>query len=867
MLAMCGSALGVAAILQRAVTGIETLVVLSSGLFGSGLLVTVFVFRRVKVQTLAPVSTMYYALYLCAGMTVTLGGWGNQRNLFTYMVWFFPLLVFNRLVNSPRVGRFLARLLIVAPSIILLTFLSRLLTLFPLESKILAVAGCLSYLCFELLMNGVLKYRESYLVERERAESLRIESEVLESISDCFLSLDSEFKLIYLNDAACSEFSVERSTVLNGSIPTAISGFFSSSMLDELRNAARQTSASTFEAQNEKQGLWYVMRCYPRPDGMSVYFQNITESVLSRRKLEAANGRMRQQSKLLDNAQDAIFVQDMENRILYWNKGAERMFGWTAEAVMGRQVEDIFPYLLSEAEKGQAAVLEHGEWKGELRKRHKNGRVLVVESRCTLVRGEEGNPHSILAINTDITDRKAAEGRIHQLAFYDVLTGLPNRAQLRERLEGTLAPSLDDDKMGALLLIDLDDFKTLNDTAGHDIGDLLLQEVALRLSSYMSKTDFVARLGNDEFMVLLEGLSADAAMAASKARAVAEILLTTCHQPYLLGSYEYDGTASIGIALFQGQKDAADDLLKRADLAMNRAKAKGGNTMCLFDPVMETSVAARATLLADLKRALQNREFELHYQPQMDSDGRVTGAEALVRWRHPLRGMVPPNEFIPLTETAGLIVELGLWVLEAACSQLAAWANRPETEGLTLAVNVSIRQFLDARFVHLVEEVLRKSGANPHRLKLEITESFMMEKANDTIAKMTVLKTHGIAFSMDDFGTGYSSLSQLRQLPLDQLKIDQSFVRDVLNCAKDAAIVSTIIALAQSLNLAVIAEGVETEGQRNFLENHGCHAYQGYLFSAALPASKFGEFANKAYWRNEPCVAALESRPSGRGNG
>jgi diguanylate cyclase (GGDEF)-like protein len=455
-------------------------------------------------------------------------------------------------------------------------------------------------------------------------------------------------------------------------------------------------------------------------------------------------------------------------------------------------------------------------------------------------------PRSILAINTDITDRKAAEAKIYQLAFYDDLTGLPNRVMLRERLEKALAARMDGEKMGALLLLDLDDFKTLNDTSGHDIGDLLLQEVARRLTSSVRKTDFMARLGSDEFMVILEGLSADAKEAAIEAKAVGDMLLGACQEPCSLGGYKYAGTASIGVTLFQKQKDAADDLLKRADLAMYRAKAKGRNAMCFFDPAMETSAASRAELLADLKSAMQNREFELHHQPQMDSNGRVTGAEALLRWRHTQRGMVPPSEFIPLAEAAGLIVQLGLWVLQEACSQLAIWAMHPETEGLTLAVNVSIRQFIDPQFVHLVEEALRESGANPHRLKLEITESFIMEKANDTIAKMNALKSHGISFSMDDFGTGYSSLSQLRQLPLDQLKIDQSFLRDVPNCAKSASIVSAIIALGRSLNLSVIAEGVETEQQRGFLEDQGCCLYQGYLFSRALPAPQFEEFVNEA---------------------
>ena len=797
------------------------------------------------MQTLAAVSTTYYGLYLCAGMIAALGGSGNHRNLFTYMVWFFPLMVFNKLVNSPSVGRLLARFLIVGPSAILVAFSSRFTSLFPVESLILAVSGVLSYLCFGVMLNAVSRYREAYIIERERAELMRISSEIMESISDCCISMDSEFRLVYLNDAACSEFSVERSAALNGTIPDAIPGFFSLSMLNDLRNAAGQALASTFEAQNEKQDLWYSLRCYPRPGGLSVYFRNITESVLSRRGLETANDRMREQSELLDNAQDAIFVQDMDHRILYWNKGAERLFGWTAEEAMGRQIGEVFHYILSESEEISASVFEQGEWKGELRKRHKNGHCLTVESHCTLLRSEVGKPRSILAINTDITDRKAAEAKIHQLAFYDALTGLPNRVLLRERLEKTLAATMDGEKMGALLLLDLDDFKTLNDTSGHDIGDLLLQAVALRLASSVRKTDFMARLGSDEFMVILEGLSADAEKAAVEAKAVGELLLMACQEHYLLGNYEYDGTASIGVTLFKRQKDSADDLLKRADLAMYRAKARGRNAMCFFDPAMETAAASRAALLADLNKAMQNRDFELYYQPQLDSGGRVTGAEALIRWRHAERGMVPPSEFIPLAESAGLIVELGLWVLEAACTQLAKWAKQPETEGLTLAVNVSIRQFLDSHFVYLVEKALRESGANPQRLKLEITESLILEKATDTIAKMTALKAYGIGFSMDDFGTGYSSLSQLRQLPLDQLKIDQSFVREVLKCTKSAAIVTTIIALGRSLNLSVIAEGVETEGQRTFLENEGCRVYQGYLFSAALPASQFEDFVNE----------------------
>jgi len=853
--ALAAAGIGVTPILHGAVTGDAAVLVFSGGIFALGVLVTTFAFRRVAAETVAAAAMVFYTAFLCSGIFVSLLGGGDGRSLFTYLIWFFPLLVFNRLVNLPGEGRSLAKVILLAPLFILIGLAPRLIQVFPASLLYLTIVFCLSYACFGLLLNLLTRYREAYVIEREHTESLRIESEVLESISDCFISLNSEFKLVYLNDAACCELGVERQAALNSAISHAIPGFFSESMLAGLHAAAIRASASVFEAQNEDQGVWYEMRCFPRPGRMSIYFRNITESVLSRRNLEAAHSRLRQQSELLDKAQDAIFVQDMESDVLYWNKGAERLFGWTAAEVVGRRVEEIFFQNTAEVKSAFTSVLEHGEWTCELSKCHKDGRTFIVESRNTLLRDDDGCPRSILSINTDITDRKAADARIHNLAFYDVLTGLPNRLLLRERLESALSAAPRQEKMGALLLIDLDDFKTLNDTSGHDIGDLLLQEVGMRLIACVRKSDSVARSGGDEFVVMLEGLSADAGMAAAEARAVGEKILRACRQTYLLGNYEYDGTTSIGATLFQGKQETVDELLKRVDLAMYRAKAQGRNAVCFFDPAMETRAASRAALLADLKRAIQNQEFELHYQPQLDSDGRVTGAEALLRWRHAQRGMVPPNEFIPLAEAAGLIVDLGNWVLETACAQLAVWARQPEMAHLNVAVNVSIRQFLDARFVQIVEKVLRDSGADPLRLKLEITESFMMEKAAETIAKMTALKVHGVGFSMDDFGTGYSSLSQLKSLPLDQLKIDQSFVRDVLTGVRDASIVRTIITLGRSLNLSVIAEGVETEGQRAFLERQGCLAYQGYLFSPALPAGRFEAFVEQARRLKEAVVA------------
>ncbi len=846
ILALTGSAVGMFAILQGVISGVQIVLVVSGGVFGSAVVAVQLFCRGVAMQTVATASTVFYSSYLCAGMVIAICTEADHHSLFVYLVWFFPLLVFNKLVNSPAVGRVLARLIAVAPLVILSGMvLSGAYKTFSMAVLIVTVAACIGYVCFAFMLNAVTRYREAYIVERERAESLRIESEVLESISDCFISFDSEHRLIYINDAACAEFEIERSAALNQNVCEAVPEFFSSSMQCELRTACCKDTPSVFEAENKEQGMWYEMRCFPRAGNMSIFFRNITESMLSRRKLEAAHNRVREQSELLDKAQDAIFVQDMDSRVLYWNKGAERLFGWTSAEVMGRQVGDVFYQTIDEVRQAFSLTVEQGEWKGELPKRDKHGRMLVVESRCTLVRDPEGNPSAILAINTDITDRKAADSRIHNLAFYDVLTGLPNRVLLRERLEVALKKGLDWKDVGALLMIDLDDFKTLNDTSGHDIGDLLLQAVGRRITACVRKVDAVARFGGDEFVVMLEGLSADSDKAVEEAMAVGDKILQACRQPYSLDSYEYDGTTSIGATLFHGTLDTVDELLKRADLAMYRAKAQGRNNLCFFDPSMETSASARATLLADLKRAWQNREFELHYQPQHDCDGCVTGAEALLRWRHRERGMVPPDEFIPLAEAAGLIVDLGYWVLETACYQIAEWSRSPEMEGINVAVNVSIRQFLDSRFVQLAEKVLRESGANPRRLKLEITESFMMDKAYDTVAKMTALKAHGVGFSLDDFGTGYSSLSQLKQLPLDQLKIDQSFVRDVLNGERDASIVRTIIALGRSLNLSVIAEGVETEAQREFLGHLGCHSYQGFLFSPALPSAMLEAFVEE----------------------
>ncbi len=552
--------------------------------------------------------------------------------------------------------------------------------------------------------------------------------------------------------------------------------------------------------------------------------------------------RVRDQASLLDKAKDAIIVRDLDSVIQFWNKGAERLYGWTEKEAIGKSTMQLLHTDTAEFQSATESLLKKGDWLGEIVQVHKDGTPLVIEGHWTLVRDDAGQPQSILAINTDISQRKAVEIEIQHLAFYDPLTGLPNRLLLIDRLQHALVASARSKKAGALLFIDLDNFKTLNDTVGHDVGDLLLKEVAVRLVSCVRESDTVARLGGDEFVVLLEYVGEDLMEAAAHARAVGEKVITAFTQSFELRGYPHHSTPSIGVTLFNDQLTNVDELLKRADLAMYQAKASGRNTMRFFDPEMQAVINTRVELEADLRQGLQHSEFELHYQPQINSDGQVTGAEALARWRHPRRGMVPPAQFIPVAEDTGLILLLGHWVLETACQQLVSWAACPETANLTLAVNVSIRQFRQPDFVPQVLEVLKSTGADPGRLKLELTESLLVENVEDVIVKMTELKEKGVTFSLDDFGTGYSSLSYLKLLPLDQLKIDQSFVRDVFSDTNDAAIARTIIALGQSLGLKVIAEGVETAEQRDFLKINGCMAYQGFLFSPPLPIEQFDAF-------------------------
>ncbi|WP_313951254.1 EAL domain-containing protein [Accumulibacter sp.] len=440
---------------------------------------------------------------------------------------------------------------------------------------------------------------------------------------------------------------------------------------------------------------------------------------------------------------------------------------------------------------------------------------------------------------SDISQRKQAEKEIEALAFYDQLTQLPNRALLLDHLQQAMTMSHRTGTFGALLFIDLDRFKRLNDTLGHDQGDLLLQGVAQRLAANVRECDTVARLGGDEFVVLLTSLSKNKEEAAAQTKIIGEKLLAALNLPYRLGAVEHCSSTSIGAALFRGQELSIDTLMKHADLAMYQAKDSGRNRFTFFDQAMQTIALGHADLEASMRRAIRENQFVLHYQPQVASDGRVTGSEALLRWSRPERGVILLAEFISLAERTGLILPLGYWVLETACRQLALWATRAELAHLTLAVNVSARQFHDSHFVDQVLAILSRTGAEPARLTLELTESLLADNIDELIEKISTLKACGVRFSLDDFGTGYSSLSYLKRLPLDQLKVDRSFVRDVLSEPNDAAIARTIVALARSLGMGVIAEGVDSKAQRDFLISAGCDALQGYLFSPPLAVEDF----------------------------
>ena len=565
---------------------------------------------------------------------------------------------------------------------------------------------------------------------------------------------------------------------------------------------------------------------------------DITERKLAEARLKESEARFR---SLTDLSSDWYWEIDDQFRFTRFEGCWQGKSVITLQDLIGKTRWDLGAMNLTEEDwAAHRATLEaHLQFKDfEIQRLATVGQSYWISLSGSPVFDAQGRFLGFRGIGRDITTRKLAEDETQRLAFYDTLTGLPNRRLVIDRLNQSLTSSVRSHRHGALLFIDLDNFKDLNDTLGHDVGDQLLQQVANRLVTCLREGDTAGRFGGDEFVVMLEGLSDLPSDAASQAELVAEKILGRLNMPYDLLGKQHSSTPSIGITLFSGNQLGTEELFKRADVAMYQAKSAGRNTLRFYDPQMQAAVMTRAALDADLRQGIQRQELLLHYQPVVDTAGRVSGLEALLRWQHPSRGLVSPDEFITLAEQTGLILPIGLWVLQAACKQLVAWSKRPHTRALTLAVNVSARQFRQPDFVAQVMATLDDTGANPQHLKLELTESVLLSDVEDAIRKMSTLRGRGVRFALDDFGTGYSSLSYLKRLPLDQLKIDQSFVRDVLTDPNDAAIVRTILALAHSMDLTAVAEGVETEGQRQFLLSNGCTVFQGYLFGRPVPSEQ-----------------------------
>ena len=562
-----------------------------------------------------------------------------------------------------------------------------------------------------------------------------------------------------------------------------------------------------------------------------------------------------------------MIVTDPTTRILHVNQAFTNITGYAAEDVVGRTTR-IFKsgkYQPAFYKSLWATIKQNGYWEGELWGKRKNGEIHPRWVSITAVKDQTGTLTHYLAALLDLSERRKTDELINRLAFIDQLTGLPNRSLLMDRIQQACVANARTGNYGALILLDLDNFKKLNETQGHAAGDELLRQVGQRLVAIVRQSDTVARFGGDEFVVMLPDLGEKPLEdAACDIENLGRNILENLAQPCLISGMTFSCQASLGVTLFNGTEESIDNLLRQAEMAMYQSKSVGKSCLTFFDLDMEMAIMNHARMDRELLEALQRGQFELFYQPQVAGDsGRILGAEALIRWRHPVRGLVSPAEFIPHIETSGLILPVGQWVLETACEHLARWATRPEMAHLTLAVNVSVQQFQSPDFAKRVEEALKEMGADPGRLKLELTESALAQDPDNLIAVMRQIRALGVRFALDDFGTGYSSLSYLCRLPLEYLKIDRSFVSQIESGDNNVVICAATISLAHGLKLKVIAEGVETDAQQYFLNSvHRCDVLQGYLYSAPIPLPEFeAMFNDHNSTSGENLVGFLSPRP------
>jgi diguanylate cyclase (GGDEF)-like protein/PAS domain S-box-containing protein len=659
---------------------------------------------------------------------------------------------------------------------------------------------------------------------------------------EAFVTVDRQGRINFANEQAEQLLAAGGETLAGRKVWSFFQKRARLALEERFMHALEKREAIELEEMDAQVSHWLELRGFPFGAGLALHLRDVSARRRAQQHLMLLEGSIARLNDIVIITEAAPF-RAPGPRIVFVNEAFERRTGYTRDEVIGQS-----PRFLQGPETQRAqldrirAALEQWERvRVDLINYTKSGEPYWVDLDVSPVWDEARRLTHWVAVGRDITERKRDEEKIQYLAFYDPLTQLPNRQMLLDRLQDAVGDS-GHARDGALMFIDLDNFKVLNDTLGHQKGDLLLQQVARRLRNCVAKGDLVARLGGDEFVVLLENTPEKPLDPLTAAQIVSTRILEALGEPYVLPGYLHHSTCSIGVTLFGKTPSSVSELLKQADLAMYQAKAAGRNAVRFFDPEMQAVATANAALAADLRQAWRDNHLKIEYQPQVGTDGRMTGVEALLRWEHPTRGMVGPDHFIPTAEETSLIIPIGHWVLETACAQLAEWQQRPDRAHLSIAVNVSVRQFRHPEFIDEVMTCIRRAGIAPQNLKLELTESLLADGLDVTVAKMRNLKDMGVRLSVDDFGIGYSSLSYLKRLPIDELKIDRGFVKDILTDSNDAAISATIIGLCRSLGLDVIAEGVETEEQRSFLAAQGCHRYQGYLFCRPLPIGQLEAF-------------------------
>lgn len=689
------------------------------------------------------------------------------------------------------------------------------------------------------------------ITERKHAELGLIENEsqmrvIFDTALDAVIKMDAQGRVVDWNSRAQTIFGWSKDEVLGKALDSVIIperykqahrlGLTRFLATGEERSVNRRIEVSAMRRTGEEFPVELAIT--PIKTSHSYIFIAFIADITERKQSEV---KLRLAASVFTHVREGIMITNPDHMIIDVNEAFTQITGYSAEEAIGRTLSmlsladhdaDFYSTICN-------SIHSTGGWEGETWNIRKNGERYPQQLTITTVKNSGDVVTHYVATLTDITLRKAAADEINSLAFYDPLTNLPNRRLLVDRLNQALVSSARNGRDGALLFLDLDHFKTINDSLGHDVGDLLLQQVAERLTACVREGDTVARLGGDEYVVMLVDLSEHALEAAAQAEVIGGKILSALNQTFQLTIHEYHSTPSIGVALFSDHNQSQEELLKHADIAMYQAKKAGRNTLRFYDPQMQHAIHDRVDLERELRKALEKNQFHLYYQTQVDQTQKSMGAEALIRWFHPERGLISPFEFIPLAEETGLILPIGQWVLETACAQIKAWQQSPLTQDLSLSINVSAKQFRQVGFIEQVQAAVQHHAINPTLLKLELTESILLENIEDTIATMNALKNTGIRFSLDDFGTGYSSLQYLKRLPLYQLKIDQSFVRDIVVDGSDQAIVRTIVAMAHTLNLSVIAEGVETAEQQGHLVSNGCTHYQGYLFGKPVPIEQF----------------------------